>query len=180
MKRIITPLMEWKDRVVLDGIMAIGEALLVLFISFLSIFAIGIKYGLDTTGVNIFDAFHQSFVSYFKPTDVFTYLTGILSSTTAFIIFRLSVLRTYIRRVVLILVMTALSLWLATPLFMAGLVAEPRNREFAGDLAIILVLFAFFVWWFSLFSQRRMLERSVTVSGDDRGKKMAEKLERSL
>ena len=88
--------------------------------------------------------------------------------------FRLYGVREHISRVVIVLLLTWL-IWLgATPLF---LVPEPPNEDFADGLAVSLVVIGLFVWWYSLFTQRRIFERSPSGPSDKRAQEIEKKLE---
>ena len=76
----------------------------------------------------------------------------------------------------LFLVLTPFVLWsLATPLFM---MSEPENVSLAGSLAASLVGAALFVWWFALFTQRRILERTPVGLDDSAAQGLTAELER--
>ena len=177
MKSRFRKIIEWKNRILIDGVSATGESVVVLFLSSLSLIILGINYGLDTKNISFFDAFLIPITSALRPTEMIIYVTGILSSTTAYFIFRISALRSHIVRVVCILLLACVLFWASTPLFIAGLEKTPENPEFATTLAKGLGIFALLLWWFSLFSQRRILEKSATVSGDRRGREIAKNLE---
>ena len=163
----------------IDCFLAACEALVVLFFSSLSLIILGINYGL-ANDVSFFDAFLIPVASELRPTEAIIYVTGILSSTTAYFIFRISLLKSHFKRVLFILLAAGVLFWTSTPLFIAGLETIPKNQEFAGTLAKWLLIFAFLLWWFSLINQRRLFEKSPTVSAGDRlGKEIAEKLEDS-
>lgn len=160
----------------MDGIGAFFEAAVALTCSCLWVLVLVITYGLDTSGVGFVDAVQATLTEHFEPADALQYLTAILSSTTAYTLFRLSGLRNYIYRVVLLLWTPALLWFLATPLLM---VPEPPNEEFAGGLAMFLVVAGLFVWWFSLFNQRRVLERTPVGPSDDGARRIVKGLENS-
>ena len=173
-KLLLHRVLNWRDRVVVDVVKAAGEALLALFFSSLWVVVLVISYALHTSGAGVADATAATFEAYFKPADALQYLTAILSSTTAYILCRLSGAREHISRVVVVLVLTVLLWFGATPLF---LVREPPNEEFADRLAITLVVLGLCVWWFSLFTHRRIFERSPSGPSDEGAKRIGEKLE---
>ena len=164
----------WRDRVVVDAFSAAAEAILALFFSSLSVLVLVMMYGLRTSGANAVEAIEATIEQYFEPADALQYLTAILSSTTAYTLFRLYGVRDHISRVVIVILITVLLWFGATPLF---LVREPPNEEFADNLAITLVSAGLAVWWFLLFSQRRIFERTPRGSRDDGVQKIANKLE---
>ena len=171
---------QWQDGIPYDIFTAFGEALCVLIISSISLTLLSINYGLETAGIGPVEAFRYTFASTLQPTQVITYVAGILSSTTAFFLLRLPLMRPHIVRLILIIVVTGFIFVLATPLFIAGLKSQPANAVFATDLATILGLLALAVWLYSLYSQRRILERgSIDFSGDRRGREIADKIENS-
>lgn len=169
-------LLEWRwwwPRIA-DGLLAVGEAAVALTCSCLWVVVLVITYGLDTSGVGFLDACKETLAKHFEPTDALQYLTAILSSTTAYTLFRLWDLRNHIYRVVILLLTPALLWFLATPLLM---LPEPPNEEFAGKLAIVLISAGVFVWWFSLFNQRRVLDRTPAGPNDAGARKIIEELE---
>ena len=165
----------WRPRVV-DGLWAAFEAGVALSCSLLWLLVLVIRYGLDTSGVGLLEAVQATLTTHFEPADALQYLTAILSSTTAYMLFRLASMRNNIRRAVFLLCAPAFLWFLATPLLM---LPEPSNEQFAGDLAILVVAAGLFVWWFSLFNQRRVLERTPTGPSDAGAKGIMRKLDRN-
>lgn len=165
----------WRNRLVVDAASAALEASLALFFSSLCVLVLVISYALETSGAGWGDALNAMLSMYFDPTDALQYLTAILSSTTAYTLLRLSGWRDHIFRVVSVLGLTLLLWFFATPLFVAR---EPENVEFAGSLAIWLVSAGLFVWWFSLFSQRRILEKAPQGHDRERADELTKKLEK--
>ena len=157
-----------------DAAAAAGETLLALFFSSLWVVVLVITYGLQTSGAGVVDAAVATIEGYFEPADALQYLTAILSSTTAYILCRLYGVREHISRVVGVLLLTVLLWFGATPLFLAR---EPPNEDFADRLAVTLVVAGLGVWWFSLFTQRRIFERSPSRPSDEGAKKIEKKLE---
>ena len=171
---VVRGVLNWRDRVLVDIVSAAGETLLALVFSLLWVAVLVITYGLRTAGADFCDAIAATIEGYFEPEDALQYLTAILSSTTAYILFRLYGVREHISRVVIVLLLTWL-IWLgATPLF---LVPEPPNEDFADGLAVSLVVIGLFVWWYSLFTQRRIFERSPSGPSDKRAQEIEKKLE---
>ena len=165
----------------LKNLMAvIFEACLVLTISCLSLIVLSINYGLNTEGIMLFDAIITTITSTLQPTEMITYVTGILSSTTAYFIvrIRLSVFSPHITRVMVILICTFGLFWVATPLFISGLDREPANQELAATLAVWLGIATLALWLFSLYSQRHIFE-NIDVSGDRRGRDIVANIENS-
>ena len=173
-KLLVRRVLNWRDRVVVDVVSAAGETLLALFFSSLWVVVLVITYGLHTAGAGVVDAAEATIEEYFEPADALQYLTAILSSTTAYILCRLYGVREHISRVVGLLLLTVLLWFGATPLF---LVREPPNEEFADRLAVTLVVVGLGVWWFSLFTQRRIFERSPSGPSDEGAKRIRKKLE---
>ena len=169
----IEQIIQWKNQVLLDVVLSFIEAFVVLIITYLYLFVLSINYGLNTEDVNFLGAFITTVTSTLQPTEMIIYVTGILSSTTAYFIVRLTVLKTHVLRVVSILIVTLILFWIATPLFISGLQSPPVNQTFAVGLAKILGIGALIVWLFSIFSQRRILKREITISGDQRGNEIA-------
>ena len=163
----------WRPRVV-DGLWAASEAAVALVCSCFWVLVLVITYRLDSSGVGFIDAVQATLAKHFEPADALQYLTAILSSTTAYTLFRLAGLRNYIYRVVFLLWTPALLWFLATPLLM---VPEPSNEEFASTLAVWLVSVGLFVWWFSLFNQRRVLERTPIVRSEEGARHIMDRLE---
>ena len=160
---------------VLDGLRAASEAAVALACSGLWVLVLVIKYRLDTSGVGFLDAAQVTLTEHFEPADALQYLTAILSSTTAYTLFRLAGLSKYPYRVIFLVLGPALLWFLATPLLM---VPEPSNEEFAGSFAITLVAAGVLLWWFSLFNQRRVLEKTPTGPSDAGAKEIIKGLER--
>lgn len=180
MRSIFGKVIDWNwKKIVIDIFSATGEALVVVVLSSLSLIILGINYGLNTDNVNFFDAFLTPFLSTLRPTEMIIYVTGILSSTTGYFLLRISALRPHIVRVIIILLITGVLFWLSTPLFIAGLETTPKNQEFATTLAKVLGISALSLWWYSLYSQRRVFEKAVDFSGDRRGKEIAKNVENS-
>ncbi len=170
----------WRDGLLFDLCASILEALWVLIISSISLMVLSIRFGLNSVGVDFIGAFLITFSSTLHPTEVIIYVTGILSSTTAYFLVRIRLLRSHIVRLALIFLVTAAIFLLATPLFIAGLDSPPRNEGFATTLAVFLALAALVVWIFSLLSQRRIIEKgSIPISGDLRGREIAKNIEGS-
>ena len=169
-------LFQWKNRLLADVAFSLIEALIVLLISYLYLFVLSINYGLDTEGVTFASAFLNTVSSTLHPTEIFTYVTGVLSSTTAYFFVRLAMLRTHIKRVFAILLFTVILFWISTPLFIAGLQNAPANQTMAVGLAKVVGTGALLVWLYSLFSQRRIFERQITIAGDSRGNEIANNL----
>lgn len=164
----------WRPRVV-DGLWAACEAGVALACSFLWLLVLVIRYALDTSGVGFLGAVQATLAQHFESADALQYLTAILSSTTAYMLFRLAAMRNHIRRAVFLLCAPAFLWFLATPLLM---VPEPSNKSFAGGLAILVVVAGLFVWWFSLFNQRRVLERIPSGPSDAGAKGIIKELGR--
>ena len=101
------------------------------------------------------------------------YITGVLSSTTAYFIARLKDLKTHVLPVVFILLSTACLFWITIPLFISGLQSEPANQTFAVWLAKTVGFLALCIWLCSLFIQRRIFKQDITIGGDHRGNEIA-------
>ena len=178
MKSIFGKIRDWNWKKIGTNILsATGEALVILSFSSASLILLGINYGLNTENVKFFDAFLTPFFSSLQPTEMIIYLTGLLSSTTGYFVFRIRTLKPYIVRMVIILLTTCVLLWISTPLFIAGLETTPKNPEFAATLAKGLGISALVLWWYSLYSQRSIFEKGIDFSGDRRGRDIAKKLE---
>ena len=173
MKKTIGRVIQWNNRLLVDVVFSIVEAVVVLVISYLYLIVLSFNYGLGTEDVNFFDAFRHAVSSTMHPTEMITYVTGVLSSTTAYFVVRLVILKTHIKRVLFILLATAILFWIATPLFISGLQGAPVNQAFAVGIAKIVGVGAVCIWLFSLFSQRRIFERGFEPDGDRRGKEIA-------
>ena len=171
---MVRRVLNWRDRVLVDVASAAGETLLALFFSSLWVVVLVITYALHTTGAGFGDAAVATVEEYFESADALQYLTAILSSTTAYILCRLYGVREHISRVVGVLLLTVLIWFGATPLFLAR---EPPNEEFANRLATTLVVAGLGVWWFSLFTQRRIFERSPSGPSDEGARRIGKKLE---
>ena len=167
---------DWKDRLIIDWLMACVEASVVLLITNLYLIALSINYGLNKEGIDIWDAFYQTITTSLRITDMITYVAGVLSSTTAYFIIRLGRRKQHIGTIAIILFSTAVIFFIATPLFFSGLENGPANKEFAADLVIIVVISALVILIFSLYSKRRIFEKGIRISGDSPGKKIAIKL----
>lgn len=178
MNRVLKDVYQWKDRLLVDVGLSFLEALVVLLISYLYLIVLSINYGLDTRGVDFIGALLNTANSTLRPTEMITYVAGILSSTTAYFVVRLTVIKTHFKRILFILLFTAVLFWLATPLFIAGLQSGPVNESFAVGMAKIVGFGALGVWLFSLFSQRRVFEREITLEGNQRGEEIARKVGR--
>ena len=172
-------IINWENRILVDGVSAFSEALIVLLLSSLSLIILGINYGLSTDNVGVFEAFYIPVTSTLHPTEMITYVTGILSSTTAYFLVRISVLKLHSLRVFPILIATFVLFWVATPFFIAGLETTPKNQEFTMFLTSFLAISTLTLWLYSLFTQRRIFEKSVTISGDSRGNEIAKNVEGS-
>ena len=166
----------WKDRLLLNVVVSIVEAAVVLLISSLYLIVLSINYGLATPDIRFLDAFAVAVETTLRPTEMITYVTGILSSTTAYFVVRLFVLRTHIKIVTMILLFTAILFWLATPLFISGLDQPPVNQPLAIGIAKLVGVGAFGIWLYSLFCQRWIFEREITIDGDRRGNEIARRL----
>lgn len=175
----ILSVVRWRDGLLYDGALAVVEAGVVLVFSQLALLAMSISYGLDTEGAGLVEAFKTVFVSTYRPTEMIIYVTGILSSTTAYIIARPRVLKQHGKRVMLMLLGAGALFWIATPLFVAGIDGAPANKGFAVNLAVGLGVAALVLWLYSLFSQRRLFERGVRVRGDTLGQMIANEIEES-
>ena len=178
MKINIRHLIDWKDQILKDGILAFLEAVLVLVISSLYLLVLSFHHGLTTTtDVGIVDAIRYTIATTLNATETIIYVTGILSSTTAYFIVRLKSCAKHIKRIVTLLGLTGVAFWVATPLFMSGLQGEPANEAFATGVATVVGVAAALIWLYSLFSQRRIFERNVTIDGDRRGRELARRVE---
>ena len=175
MKLFLHRIVSWRDRLVVDAASAAGEAVLALFFSSLSVLVLVITFGLRTSGVGLIEAALAAIDEYFEAADALQYLTAILSSTTAYTLVRLYGVRDHVSRVVVLLLLTVLLWFVAIPLLV---VREPPNVEFADNLAIGLVTAGLGVWWFSLFSQRRIFERTPAGPSEEGAKRVAKGLEK--
>ena len=173
----IRHLVDWKDQIVKDGFLAFLEAVLVLVISSLYLLVLSFHHGMTTTDVGIVDAIRYTIATTLNATETIIYVTGILSSTTAYFIVRLKSCAKHIKRIVTLLGLTGVAFWVATPLFMSGLQGEPANEAFATGVATVVAVAAALIWLYSLFSQRRIFERKVTIDGDRRGRELARRVE---
>ena len=169
MRQRIVQIMEWKSRLLIDGVLSVVEALWVLVISSLYLLVLSFNHGLNTEGVGLIESLKYTVSSTLHPTETIIYITGILSSSTAYFVVRFNACGRHIKRVGLLLSATAVLFWIATPLFMAGLPGEPANEAFAAGVATVLAVAAIAVWLYSLFSQRRIFERQASIDGDRRG-----------
>ena len=176
MKRTIAQISGWRNGLLADCAFSLAEATIVLFISSLYLLLLSINYGLATKGVDFVDAVRHTIASTLHPTEAFTYVTGILSSTVAYFVIRLRVCGKRILRILVLLTITGFLCWIATPLFVAGLHGKPANEEFAAAIARVVAIGAAAIWLYSLFSQRRVFERQVNFDGDRRGREIAEKV----
>ena len=178
LQQLVLKTTQWRDGILVDMCSALMEAICVLIISSLSIMVLSIQYGLDNVGVGFLEAFFTTIFSTLHPTEVIIYVTGILSSTTAYFLVRIRFMRPYIGRLIGIFLVTFAIFFFATPLYISGLESAPQNEDFAATLAAVLGVLALAVWTFSLFSQRRIFERgSIPFSGDLRGREIAENIE---
>ena len=168
---------KYRDGLLADVVLSVVEAIVVLFIAHLYLVVLGITYGLSTPGLALVDAVTAA-AGGLRSTEVFTYATGILSSTTGYFLVRLGALKRHALRITTILLCTMGLIWLATPLFIAGLDGEPKNRELASNLALILGLATLLLWLYSLFCKRRIFEHSHSnIGGEERGEQIAKNLE---
>ena len=147
-----------------------------LLISGISLLTLSLKYGLTTDGVGLFDALEATIIDTFRPTDMIVYVAAILASTTAYFIVRIKSLKPHVVRMSFIFMLTAGLLWLATPLFLAGLDETLVNQQLAMSFAKWLGLVTLVLWLFSLFSQRRIFETRFVPSGDNRGDEIAKNI----
>ena len=176
--QLYTKVIHWKNKIVVDIFSTLLEAILVLAISSLSLMLWSIQFGLYTEDVGIVEAISRTMRVALHPTDSIIYVTGILSSTTAYFILRLTLIKEYIVRVVMIFIITFATFFLATPLFISGLSDPPTNPRFALVVSIILGIIATAIWTYSLFSQRRIFEQlPIPTNLDDRGIEIAAKVE---
>ena len=175
MKLFFQRITSWRDGVVVDAMSAAGEAALALFFSSLWVLVLVITIGLRTSDADFGDAALAAIDGNFKAADALQYLTAILSSTTAYTLVRLYGVRDHLPRVVVVLLLTVLLWYAAIPLFV---VPEPPNVEFAANLAISLITAGLAVWWFSLFSQRRIFERTPTGPSEEGANRVAKGLEK--
>ena len=169
----------WKSRAVIDFLFAVFEAVVVLAISGLSLIILSIYYGLNTVGVDFIDATITTITSTLNPTEMIVYVTGILSSTTAYFLVRLNALTRHTVHVIIIFAGVATVFWLATPLFIVGLETTPINQEFTWNLAITLGVGTLALWLYSLFIQRQIFKMPIPISGDERGNEIARNVENS-
>lgn len=163
----------WKNWLLADCMGSLFEALVVLAIAYIYLVVLSIDFALSNQGVDLFEAIKKTVKSTLRPTEVIIYVAAILSSTTAYFVARLRTLRKFIKRIALILLATAVLFWFAIPLFIFGLQGAPANEAFAEWLAVLLGVGAICIWLYSLFTQRRMFEREVDISGDRRGREIA-------
>ena len=171
--------MRWRDSFILDFVKAVLEATIVLLISSISLIVLSLNYGLETTGISLYDAAFTTFSSSLQPTEVIIYITGILSSTTAYYLVRIASVRRYYLRVIVIVCTPFILFFFATPLFLSGLDGGPANQQLAIGLASTLGVSAAFLWLIALFNQRRIFERHVSIAGDQRGYQIAKSIEKS-
>lgn len=176
MQRVVK-FVRWCKPRVLDGLRALGEAGVAFACACAWILVPVIKHMLDTPDVEFLDAARAMANKHFEPTHALKYVTGILASSTAYIWCRRAGLRNYTSRLAFLLLAPAFLWYLATPLFM---MPEPANSEFAERLALYLSVAAVFVWWFGLFTQRRVLERTPAGFADSRAQELTEELERDV
>ena len=172
-------ILQWKSGLLPDIVLAAIEALLVLVISHIYWVIPAITHALETPDSTFETAFVATFESMMRPSEVIIYMTAILSASFAYLLIRLRVLKRYTGRVVFILCGAGLLMWLATPLYVAGLKGAPSNEDFAHNLALGLGLAALLIWYYALFNQRRLLERGVHIDGNRRGDQIARNVERS-
>ena len=174
MKRRFWSVIDWKDRLLVDVVASVIEACLVLLISSLYLIVLAMKHGLDTEGIGLREAFGATVDSALRPTEIIVYVTGVLSSTTAYFAVRVVWLKAHIKIILGIFAATAILFWVATPLFMSGLQSPPANETLAIDVAVGIGICAVALWLISLFSQRRIFDRGdIPISGDRRGREIA-------
>ena len=167
---------DWKNGILTDVFFAFMEGIFVLFLSSLPLIIRSINYAFHTSGVNFIDAFLVSAKATIHPTEVIVYITAILSSSTAYFIFRIHVLKSHLWSTRIVLAIIFVLIWLATLLFIAGLETDPENQELVVTFSNYLLIVALFAWWLLLFNQRRIFEKTVSLSKDNLGDKIAKKI----
>jgi len=173
-QRRIEKLFRWRARLLTHAVLSFVEAVLVLLMAYVYLIVLSLTYGLDTAGVDLVDSVKETVKARLRPTDMIIYVAGILSSTTGYFVVRLLVLETHVKQVAVILVLTVGLVWVATPLFLSGIQQPPANQPFAAGIAKVVGLGALCIWLWSLFCQRRIFEREVTLQGDRRGNEIAQ------
>ncbi len=178
-RQIYMRTIQWRNGLLPDALSSLGEALAVLAISSLSLMILSIQYGLNNADVKFIEAFLQTILSTLQPTEMIVYVTGILSTTTAYFLFRPKVVKRYFVRFTFVFLATFTIFYFATPLFISGLDTTPSNQGFATTLALILGTMAGVIWFFSLFTQRRLFENgSMRLKGDARAREIAKNIEK--
>lgn len=170
MKKILVKIVEWKSRLLVDVLFSLLEAVLVLILSNLYLIMLTIHHGLETAGVTIDEALDYVVNTTLGPTEIIIYVTGLLSSTTAYFAIRLFVEKNRLkyRRVYFILLGTAILFWFSIPLFISVPQGVAINLPFAFGMAKVVGLAALFIWFFSLFCQRRIFDRDIVLGGKSR------------
>ena len=176
MKNIFRRVTGWKNGVVNDCALAIFEAIVVLIFSSLPLITRSLIYAFHNSGVGFVDAFIISYESTIRSTEMMVYITAILSSSTAYFLFRIHVLKSHLWFTRIILVIIFVLIWLATLLFIAGLETDPENKELVVTFGNSLLITALFVWWILLFKQRHIFEKTVSLSKDNLGDEIAKKI----
>ena len=176
MKNKLQSLIQWKHRILVDVFSTFIEACIVLGISGISVLAVSLWSAFTIDGLELFDAFKETTIKTFRLTDMIVYMAAILASTTAYFIVRVKSLKPHIVRMSFIFLITALLLWLATPLLLTGVDETLANRQFALNFAKWLSLATLALWVFSLFSQRRIFEKNYVPSGDRRGREIVKNI----
>ena len=80
----------------MDIFSTLVEAVLVLIISSLSLMILSIQFGLNNKDIGFFEAISNTLQVALHPTESIIYVTGILSSTTAYFLLRLTHVRKHI------------------------------------------------------------------------------------
>ena len=168
-----------RDRIVGDGVFAIVEALVVLVFSPIPLALQSISYALHTKGVNFIDAFFISLESTIRPTEMIVYITAILSSITAYFFLRIPILKSHLWPTRIFFAIICIIILLATPLFISGLETDPENQELAATFGNFLLIFALFTWLLLLFNQRRVYEKPLSLSRDNRADEIAKNVEKT-
>ena len=166
----------WAKDILRDVALAALEACIVLLVSNVAWIVISIKYALDNRGMEFPRAFVEMFNSIFEPTEILIYVSAILSPTIAYIVIRVGALRGRAVYILLVLPIACLLIWISTPLYMSGLEGVPPNADFAFELAAVLGVSAIALWYVALFAQRRLFERRVVLSGDQRGQEIVKRV----
>ena len=165
---------KWKPAFV-DGVQALGELGLALVITSVWLGVAVVTHMLNTPDVEFFGATRAILVDHFEPADALRYVTGVLASSIAYIWFRRHGLKNYTSRLLFLLCASGFLWFLAALLYM---VPDPVNVQFAERLAFFLFVGTAIVWWFALYTQRRILERSPDSRFDSGGQELTEELER--